>query len=128
MSTWADVKAHVHNTYKVEDVNDGLMKLVFSFDDGRSQLAFIEHSFNEAAEWIKVHSPIGPVDSVNLKSAAKIASDKIVGGIIILGDRVYLTNAMPLENLDTNELEEPLHRVVATADEMERNLVGGDEF
>jgi hypothetical protein len=128
MSTWKDVQEYVHKTYKVEDVNEGLMKLTFNMGDGRSQVGFVEHAFNDKADWIKVHSPIGPVDTVNLKSAAKIASDKIVGGIIVMSDMVYLSNAMPLENLDTNELEEPLHRILSIADEMERNLVGGDDY
>lgn len=128
MTTWAEVKTYVHNKYKVEDVNDDLMRLIFNLDNGRTQLVYIEHAFNESAQWIKINSPIGKVSDLNVASAARIASEKIVGGIIIIGDFVYLTNAMPLENLDGNEVDEPLGRVMSIADEMERNLVGGDAF
>lgn len=128
MTTWAEVKTYVHNKYKVEDVNEELMRLIFNLQNGRTQLVYIHHSFNESAQWIRINSPIGKVADLNVASAARIASEKIVGGIIIIGDFVYLTNAMPLENLDGNEVDEPLGRVMSTADEMERNLVGGDAF
>ena len=128
MTTWAEVKTYVHNKYKVEDANEDLMRLLFSLDNGRSQLVYIKHVYNDSAEWIRIESPIGKAADMNIASAARIASEKIVGGIIIIGETVFLSNAMPLQNLDGNEVDEPLGRVMTIADEMERNLVGGDAY
>lgn len=129
MTTWNEVKTYVHQNYKVEDVHEGLMKLLFEVSLGRSQLVFIEHAHNDSgADWIKVVSPIGKLDSVNVVEAAKYVAKTIVGGILVEGDLVCVTNAMPLQNLDANELDEPMRRVTMIADDIEKLLTGTDNW
>jgi hypothetical protein len=35
---------------------------------------------------------------------------------------------VPLANLDINEFERPLHLITVAADQLEKDLVGGDAF
>lgn len=50
----------------------------------------------------------------------------LVGGIMSDGEYVYVTNTMPLRNLDANEITEPLVRVTTIADSIEAELLGKD--
>ncbi|HEY3547543.1 MAG TPA: hypothetical protein VGK17_15835 [Propionicimonas sp.] len=127
MTTWSDVTRFVHSHYKAENLNDGLMKLLFNTAGLRSQIVFIEHATNDAgAEWVKVNSPIGTSAEVDVRRAAAKVSTMLVGGLSVSGDYVYVTNAMPLENLDANEITEPLERVMSIADSLEAQLLGKD--
>ena len=128
MTTWAEVKKYVHQKYKVEDVNDDLMKLLFETSAGRSQLVFIEHAYNDSAEWIKMNSPLGKLDEVNIATACRLISDKLMGGIVLHDDMVAVTNAMPIADLDANEIDEPMARLSMIADELERYLTGKDTW
>ncbi|WP_395245179.1 hypothetical protein ACGGZK_05095 [Agromyces sp. MMS24-K17] len=127
MTTWSDAKRYIHSNYRAEDVDDNLIKLVFETTNLRSQIVFVAHdSTGNGTEWIRVNSPIGNVEQIDLKSAAVRLSDKIVGGLVIYGDLVFVTNGVPLENLDTNELVEPMLRVLSIADELEAEFLGTD--
>ena len=41
---------------------------------------------------------------------------------------VMVVNAIPILNLDDNEIDEPLGRVLNIADELERTLTGKDAY
>jgi len=127
MTTWMDVKRFVEANYRFEEVNDSLLKLLFETGDLRSQLVFVGYDKSGAdVEWIRVNSPVGPVQQLDLHGAATRLGDKIVGGLVIIGDYVYVTNSVPLQNLDANELVEPMLRVMSIADELEKEMLGTD--
>ncbi|MCX6501580.1 MAG: hypothetical protein NT132_04090 [Microbacterium sp.] len=128
MATWADTKGFIAANYRYEEVNDTLLKLVFDTGGLRSQLVFVAWDKNsEGVEWIRVNSPIGPVGEVDIARAATRLGDMIVGGIVVIGDYAYVTNAVPLLNLDANELVEPMVRVLSIADQLEGELLGRDQ-
>ena len=127
MTSWADVKRFVHANYKAEDLGDSVLKLLFETANLRSQIVFIEYASNdEGAEWLQVNSPIGTVAEVDLSSAAERVGGMLVGGISISDGYVFVTNAVPLQNLDANEITEPLARIVNIADKLENELLGKD--
>ncbi|OJV81534.1 MAG: hypothetical protein BGO37_06245 [Cellulomonas sp. 73-92] len=127
MADWSDVTRFVHSRYKAEDVSASLMKLLFNTAGLRSQIVFLEHATNDSgAQWVKVNSPIGTSAEVDVRRAAEIVADMLVGGIVVSGEYVYVTNAMPLQNLDANEIIEPLERVMSIADSIEAQLLGKD--
>ena len=74
---------------------------------------------------MRVDSPIGKLDEINLTEAVRRAGDLTCGAIASVADWVTLRDSFPLANLDTNEFEAPLHLVTGTADEFERELAGG---
>jgi hypothetical protein len=127
MTTWIDVKRFVHANYKAEELNDSLLKFLFDTGNLRSQIIFMEYAQNDfGGQWVKVNSPIGRVDEVDVVKAAEKIADMLVGGIIVSGDYVYVSNSMPLQNLDANEITEPLTRIVNIADALESELLGKD--
>ena len=127
MTTWNDVKRYIHSNYKAEDLTDDAIKLLFDTGRLRSQLVFLVHIESESGEdWLQVHSPIGDRGEVDLERAAEILSTKVAGGLMIIGDKVLVTNSSPLSNLDTNELVDPMLSILRTADELENTLLGVD--
>ncbi|WP_353708541.1 hypothetical protein ABRQ22_03115 [Cellulosimicrobium sp. ES-005] len=127
MTTWSDVTRFVHTNYTAESINDATIKLVFDTGNLRSQLVFVEHTWNDTgADWVKVNSPIGTIVEVDVRRAIEIVGGMLVGGIMSDGEYVYVTNAMPLRNLDANEITEPLVRVTTIADSIEAELLGKD--
>ncbi len=127
MATWADVHRFVHNAYKAEDLNDSLIRLLFNTANLRKQIVFLEHAVNDSgSEWLKVTSPIGTTAQVDPTQAATLVSEMLVGGISMGGDYVYVTNSMPMANLDANEIIEPMERVLNIADYLEKEIVGAD--
>jgi hypothetical protein len=106
------------------------MKLIFDVGDLRSQVVFLwKMSMLDGAEdWVQIESPFGRLDSVNLRAAIDSMGNTVCGGIASLGELVTVRHSVPLLNLDINEFERPLVLVTGTADRLERQLQGGDEF
>lgn len=129
MTSWQDAKRYVHANYKATDVSDSLLKLIFNTANLRSQVVFVAYDTNNVGdEWVRVNSPIGKVSEIDLVRAGTMLADRIVGGLVIYGDTVHVTNSVPLSNLDANEIVEPLERVMAIADQIEAELVGSDNY
>ena len=104
MATWRDFVDFIDRTYKYEILNDDLLKLVFNTSNLRTQLVFLEHATcNSGVEWFKVNSPIGKLTPQQVMYAARRLEDMVVGGIIINDNMVFVTTAMPLENIDTRD-------------------------
>ena len=130
MATWREVVSYLTSKYDAEQLNPTTMKLLFRFEDGRSQMVFVsgialDHPEDAIVSFIspfaktKQLSPQGLVDCmVNFNSL----------GIVIIDDHYALKNVAPLVNLDANEIEWPLAYVTEFADELERKLNLGDDL
>ncbi len=130
MASWNELREYVEGKYKIADRADGMLKLLFGVEGDRSQIVLVARisNNNTGEEWVGISSPIGSVDSVDLAEAARLAFNVLCGGIVIIGDMVYLHHAAPLVNLDTNEFERPLSILVGQADKIEKALTGNDNF
>jgi hypothetical protein len=130
MATWGDVVSYVHSNYKVADEKPNVIKLIFEVGGLRTQVVMLWHLTlaHGQEEWVQIESPIGEVSKVDLNRALDGLVDTVCGGLGKLGNLVTFRHAIPLQNLNINEFEAPLALVTTTADQLERQLVGGDEF
>jgi hypothetical protein len=131
MAVWNDVHTYVRNNYKVADEQPGVIKMIFDVGNLRSQVVFLARQtlMNETEEWLLIESPFGELGNVDLPKVLKEVGDTVCGGLgLVAGHILTIRHAVPLINLDINELERPLILVTATADRLERQFVGGDEF
>ncbi len=129
MASWDDLVNYVRSRYRVEEESDGLVRLVFELGDRRTQTVMLWRMMLPGAEeWVQIESPIGDVVAVDLDRAIDRIGRTVCGGMGKAGDLVTFRHAVPLANLDPNELERPLELVTATADDLERTLLGGDTF
>ncbi len=70
----------------------------------------------------------GTLDSVDLRGAIDSMGKTVCGGIAALGEYATVRHSVALLSLDINEFERPLSLVTGTADRLERQFQGGDEF
>ena len=131
MATWTDLLAYVRSHYTVAEEEAGWIKMIFDVGELRSQVVFLQrHALMDGAEeWLVIESPFGELGEVDLPRVLGEVGQTVVGGMaLVAGHILTVRHAVPLENLNINEFERPLALVTTTADRLERNFVGGDEY
>lgn len=80
-------------------------------------------------EWVQIVSPFARVHQVDLREVlAEIGATTVVGGAVVMGEYLVLRHSLPLIHLDLNELTDPVELVAGTADELERQFTGRDDY
>jgi len=130
MATWENLAAYVRSNYKIADEQPKVIKLVFETGNLRSQTVLLWRMVlaGGAEEWVQIESAFGKLGAVDLHRALEMVSNMVCGGLGLVGELVTFRHAVPLLNLNINEFERPLALVTSTADELERELTGGDEY
>jgi len=130
MAGWSDVLTYVRSTYKIADEKPDAIKLVFEVGGLRTQVVMLWHLtlMGGREDWVQIESPIGPVARIDLNKALDAVGDTVCGGLGKFGELLTFRHAVPLANININELEAPLALVTSTADDLEKVLVGGDEY
>lgn len=127
MATWDDLKAYIASNYKIAvDGGDGLVML-FNTIQGRSQRVAVRELADTG--WACIMTAVANENQVNLRDLL-IRNNNMTIGSLGLSDEgtVMLSHTFPLENLDANEFEEPLHRLVMYGDKLELELTGQDRL
>jgi hypothetical protein len=131
MADWATVKQFLYSNYKVHEElasGDGL-RLLFNTEDLRSQAVYIFHApLGNGEQWLQVSSPIGDYPSIDMRACLEEASEYVCGGLALVGDLLVFRDAVPMSNLDIDELVRPIELIVNTADRLERQFGTGDRF
>lgn len=137
MATWNDVTNYVKANFAVEHETPGLIGLNFRFEDGRTQKIALSLSPGTDAfggRWAKLTSPVAPLTAGRLAKAAAMAGGFHCGGIAVTTSSndsnswIVLQDTFRIDDVDVNEIFEPLHTIVATADLLEKQLTGMDIF
>jgi hypothetical protein len=126
MATWNDLRNYIRSNYKIAEEHPDRMFLDFNIDSGRTQRVAVRYSTNNVGEeWVRVESGIGEFGTIDLEAAIRATDGLLVGGISAIGNLITFADAFPLLNLDVNEFESPLHKVLSSADHLERQLTDG---
>lgn len=130
VATWANVKDYLVSTYQCEPFQTDGLKMTFNVDDDRSQVILVQWAGQDAetAAWVEFQTPIGPLGSIDLTAALVRTGSFVLGGLSIMDGIVTVRACMPLENLDRNEIEDPLHLLLSIGDTLERELTGQDVY
>jgi hypothetical protein len=106
-------------------VNDSLVKTLLEMKDGRSQLVWIGH----IGDNVVLSSVVCKIAEVNL--AALFTGDilnKVVYGLSSIGEHLVVRHVTPLENLNANELAQPLVALAIFGDILEAAITGKDTY
>jgi hypothetical protein len=130
MATWYEVVDYVRSHYKIADESSNKVKLLFNTEGLRSQLVFLWRNalLDGEEEWLQIESPFAQLGSANLQQVLEEVGNVVCGGAALNGNHLTIRHAVPLANVDINEFERPLILVTATADRLEKQLVGGDKY
>jgi hypothetical protein len=131
MATWADLIQFIRTEYEVVSRTEDEIRIEFTWEDeDRSQVMIISREvLDRKYEWVQILTPMGLVKDVDLhRVMASIGEGSMIGGAAIMGDHVILRHSLPLENLDINEFVDPLTLIAGTADNLESEFWGGDDY
>ena len=135
MASWNDVKKYVKANFVLEHETANNLGMNFRFEDGRTQKIGLVYAGEVDAfggEWAKFVSPVAEFTPARLAKAAELAGDFHCGGIAVSvassGTWITLQDGFRINDVDVNEIFEPLHTIAATADLLEKALTNRDIF
>lgn len=123
MATKQQAIDFMKSKYTVEDIGDDVFKMLFTLQDGRSQLIFA--AFDDV--WIKFSSKFASTDELTPKQALEVSNGWICG-IQLIGEGYFVRNVVSLKDLDESDFVENLELVMNVADTIEEKAVGGDDY
>lgn len=132
---WSEFTTYLTANYHAEESkgDDGVVfgyRLLFAFDDQRSQLVFVmRNSSGDGSDWLEISSAIGPVaPTAPYERMLRRVDDLLCGGLAIVGDMIVLRHGIPLATMSPEGFERPLNLIAVWADGLEQEFVGSDEF
>ncbi|MFF0149103.1 hypothetical protein [Amycolatopsis sulphurea] len=116
-----------------DDPDEIRIRIVFGADaytEGRAQVMVIAREvFDHREDWVQIATPFARVEEVNLYHVLREAgASLVVGGVVVMGEHLVLRHALPLVNLDLNEFVDPLELVAGSAELLEQQFTGRDDY
>lgn len=134
MAEWADLVAFVRHEYRVVKDEPDEIRIRLSYGDEdyeeRAQTVVIAREvFDRREDWVQIATPFARVDQVDLTTVlTEIGNTIVVGGLVVMGDHLVLRHSLPLVNLDINEFTDPLELVAGSAEVLEQQFTGRDDY
>ncbi|WP_033294253.1 hypothetical protein [Amycolatopsis jejuensis] len=135
MAQWTDLVGFIRHEYKVirDDPDEIRIRVSFGEDpetEGRAQVVVIAREvFDRREDWVQIATPFARVDEVDLLHVlTEVGRTLVVGGIVVMGEHVVLRHSLPLVNLDLNEFTDPLELVAGSAELLEQQFTGRDDY
>lgn len=124
--------AFVRSEYRIvrESPDEIRIRLFFGDDQERAQVLILTLETGEdGGEWVQIATPFARVGQVDLGLLlAEVGSSTVVGGLVVMGEYIVLRHTLPLVNLDINEFVEPVELIAGSADLLEQQFLGGDNY
>ncbi|GAA1024143.1 MULTISPECIES: hypothetical protein [Amycolatopsis] len=135
MAQWNDLVAYIRQTYRVIRDDPGEIRIRVLFGDdaettGRAQVVVIAREiFDQREDWVQIATPFARVDEVDLLTVlSEVGQTLVVGGLVVMGEHLVLRHSLPLLNLDLNEFTDPLELVAGSAELLEQQFTGRDDY
>lgn len=121
MPTWEEIQQYARSKYTLAQDEENFFSLVFGFDDGRSQKIWVRHFEAMDSHWLEFRSVVCKGAEMNPRVALRKNADFVVGSLALDSDDDYvLIHNAPLETMDLEEFERPLHALSFSADRLEK--------
>jgi hypothetical protein len=122
LATKAELISFLEENYVLEELEEDLYSGVFTVGGDRSQIVFLDLDSDK----ITISSPFAEEGSISAKTALILAKDYPIGIRIGYGHYtvVYL---LPIQDLDTSEIEAGLGYVANYADQIEQAISDEDK-
>lgn len=128
MATWADLSGYIRTQFKIARDDGTVIKLIFDVGDGRSQVVVVASETLADVEWAAIASPFAKAAGADLLEVLEVAGGFLAGGIVKIGDELWVRHSVPLPSLDREDFSEPLAFVTHAADILEQRFSSGDSY
>ena len=127
MATWDELKGFLLKNYSPSKDEGGMVVIELKFNDGRSQLVYVRKITKGEAVWADIVSPVGTIAPGQLDAAMAFLEEKTAcGGLVKIKDTHAVRHSIPIADLSTEEITEPISTLASSADTLEEQLIGGD--
>lgn len=123
MATKREAANFLENQLNAQETSNDFFKMVINYEDNRSQVVFALVS----DEIIAFRSPFASVDDLSAKQALNAAQNNVFG-ITETAGLYCLSHVVFIEDLDASEVFKSVGVLANLADELEQEVVGGDNF
>lgn len=129
MPTWGEIQEYARSKYKLSVDEEQRFSIVWAYDNGRSQQIWVRNFQAMERDWIEFRTYVCRAGELKPEVALAKNFGYSIGALAVDsdGDYVMLHNAL-LATLDPDEFELPLRVLAGTADEIEKDHSGADDF
>ena len=128
MATWKQIKDFIRSNFKLQEDEGDFFQLTFELENNRTQLVFIQKIKSQNGEiWLQISSPIGLIEDDEINDALEMLNDKICGGMVKIGEKHFIRECLPIDDLSPEQFVAIMEIVFGIADEMEEHFTGTDD-
>ena len=128
MATWAEIQNHIRKNYILAEDAQKYMALDFECPGGRKQRMVLSYFESMSKRWVLYRSRVCERSRLDPEEALRRNAGFAVGFLALSENFYELVYTAQLDTIDTNELELPLYVLSETADQLERELTGADNW
>jgi hypothetical protein len=128
MATWKQIKDFIRSNYSLQEDEGDFFQMTFELDDDRSQVVFIQKTKSQnGSVWLQMSSPIGLIEDDEINDALEMLNDKMCGGMVKIGERHFIRECLPVDDLSPEQFVAVMEIIIGVADEMEERFIGSDD-
>ncbi len=128
MPSWNDVRERLRTTYKLEDDQGGLLSIVWTLADGRTQKVVIKRFKLHEQEMVEIKSAFAKGESPDATELLAKNAEMPLGTVALAGDIYFVVYNAPLENIHNDDLTFFMTTVATSADALEKEFGTGDTY
>ncbi len=128
MLTWAEIQEHARAKYKLAEDEGDSFKLVWRYDNDRLQQILVNCYAALGEAWCNFTSPACRRGDLSPELALKRSLSFAVGTICLDQDVYVIRYSLPMSALKLETFDLLLGVIAGTADQLEEELSGGDDF
>lgn len=129
MPTWGEIQEYARSKYKLSVDEDHRFSIIWAYEDERSQQIWVRNFQAMELDWIEFRTYVCRAGEMKPEVALNKNFSFSIGALATdsEGNFVMLHNAL-LASLDPDEFELPLRVLARTAEELEKEHSGADDF
>ena len=128
MPSWDEIKTYVRDKYEIAEESDNHFKMVWVYGNERKQAIIVSRFEAFDRDWCDFSSACCRKDQMNPKVALERNHSFALGAICIDRDYLVVRYTCQMATMDMDEFEIPLSVVASTADKIEQEFSGTDNF
>lgn len=128
MATWTELQDHMRASYRLQDDQNDMMSMVWSYDDGRSQRIILRKYRAFDREMVEFKSAFARHEDVDATEMVRKNSELPLAMVALSGDTYIVVYNALLEPLRLDDADFLLSRVAAVADTLEERYGRRDVF
>lgn len=128
MPTWLEVQEYARARYRLAEDFEAGFKVIWRYDNDRSQQIVVSRARALGREWCRFASPACQRSQMPAELALRRSHGFAVGSLVLDGEIYVVVHALLLAPMSFEEFDLLLNLVASTADQLEAEFAGVDQF